>query len=326
MARKNLLKGLMQAAEAEKPQTKSAKTPAPPAKGAIGAVSQSIAELKSRSVMDLDPFLIDPGGVQDRLESDDEEDASLLQSIREYGQQVPVLVRPHPIEKDRYQIVYGRRRVLALRDLGQPVKAMVRDLDDQNLILAQGQENTARRDLSFVEKANFARQLRDEGYKRKIICDALNIDKTEISRMLSVADRIPVEAILAVGSAPGIGRTRWLKLADMLETEAFDGKACAVLAKGETGEDRFEALYHAITLPQRRVREAEKTETRKKVEVSPLTGADGARLGRIRRAAGKTTFVLEAEEEADVAFADWLSEHFEEVHRLWRDRTGNGGA
>jgi ParB family transcriptional regulator, chromosome partitioning protein len=45
---------------------------------------------------------------------------------------------------------------LALRDLGQPVRALVRDFDDAALVMAQGQENGARRDLSFIEKANFA--------------------------------------------------------------------------------------------------------------------------------------------------------------------------
>ena len=136
-------------------------------------------------------------------------------SIAEYGQQVPVLVRPHPKIEGRFQIVYGRRRVLALRDLGQPVKALIRDLDDHELVLAQGQENTARRDLSFIEKCNFARQMVAAGYKRQIICDALSIDKTLISRMLSVADRIPLDVVEAIGAAPSIGRDRWLALADL---------------------------------------------------------------------------------------------------------------
>lgn len=136
-------------------------------------MSRSIADLKARSVIEIDPFLIDPGGMPDRLDSDVNEDADLTRSIAAYGQQVPVLVRPHPDTEGRFQIVYGRRRVLALRDLGQPVKALVRDLDDRQLVLAQGQENTARRDLSFIEKVNFARQMDEAGYDRKVICDAL---------------------------------------------------------------------------------------------------------------------------------------------------------
>ena len=117
MARKNLLKGLIEDAgradtdgEVPKSTLNRLETPQKPAtgrpmKGAIGAVSQSIEALKARSIIDVDPFLIDPGGLQDRLETDDAEDAALLASIREYGQQVPVLVRPHPTDEGRYQII-----------------------------------------------------------------------------------------------------------------------------------------------------------------------------------------------------------------------------
>lgn len=40
-------------------------------------------------------------------------------------------------------------------------------------------------------------EVRDAGYKRKIICDALDIDKTQINRMLSVVDRVPVKVLEA---------------------------------------------------------------------------------------------------------------------------------
>ena len=70
MARKNLLKGLMAPAE-----TKSAASGTPPsgeprAMSAIGAVCASIAELKRRAIIDIDPKRIDAGGLQDRLEMD----------------------------------------------------------------------------------------------------------------------------------------------------------------------------------------------------------------------------------------------------------------
>ena len=250
MARKDLLKGLMEGAE--KPAEEARVNPGRPryTKGAIGAVSQSLADLKTRAITDLDPHLIEAGGMDDRLESDPADDQALTASIETYGQQVPVLVRPHPTTEGRYQIVYGRRRVLAMRDLGQPVKAMIRDLDDAELVMAQGQENSARRDLSFIEKANFARQMRDAGYERKAMCDALHIDKTVISRMLSVVDRIPLEILHTIGAAPGIGRDRWGKMAELIEKDEA-GIAVPSLITGETSDERFESLIKALTLPRR---------------------------------------------------------------------------
>jgi len=284
-------------------------------KGAIGAVGQQIADLKARAVIDLDPHLIRAGGMADRLEDDDTEDARLRDSIAAHGQQVPVLVRPHPEEEDRYQIVYGRRRVLAAQDLGISVKAMVRDLDDRALILAQGQENTARRDLSFIEKAHFARQLRDAGYDRRVIADALNIDKTGISRMLAVADRIPESMLHAIGSAPGIGRARWLKLADMIEADGTTISETTALAYGDTSDARFEAMVHALSLPARRARAAEAAAKKADRRVAePVHGADGRVLGKVRRAGTRTVISLDG----DDGFARWLAGNLGELHRRWQ--------
>ena len=325
MARKNLLKGLMGDGTAPSPAPSADRNtvPAEPArprytKGPIGAVGQSIADLKSRALSEIDPELIDAGGIRDRLEHDDEAHAALVESIREYGQQVPVLVRPHPHQTGRYEIVYGRRRVQAIRDLGQKVKAMIRELDDREAVVAQGQENTARRDLSFIEKANFARQMRDAGYDRRIICDALHIDKTVISRMLSVVDRVPVPVIEAIGAAPSIGRDRWLQLADLVEANSADAGGLPALLKhatDKTSDARFEIVVAGLTKPKK----ATLAEAAKPAPVV-LKTSDGQSDGQARRSAGRLTLTIETK--AAAGFDDWLIENFEEIHREWQSRRG----
>ncbi|WP_171181404.1 plasmid partitioning protein RepB [Ruegeria sp. HKCCD8929] len=306
MARKNLLKGLMDAPPA--PPADEAPSRVDVAKprygsGAIGAVSQSISDLKSRAVQEIDPRMIDQGGLQDRLE-ENAGLAELTESIREYGQQVPVLLRPNPNDGERYQVVYGRRRVAALRELGQPVKALIRVLDDRAVILAQGQENTARRDLSFIEKVNFARQMQDMGYERKVICDALHVDKTLISRMLSVSDRIPEALIQAIGAAPSVGRDRWLKLADLLPRDKM--QRAIDTAIGDTSDDRFEAVLTALT-PRK--------PSAPRID-APLTGADGTELGQLRRSGTKAVLTLNTKKAN--GFEDWLVENISELHHRWK--------
>ena len=110
MARKDLLKALMQPATEGAPP---APQPDRPKRGAIGAVSQSLAELKSRALVEIQADLIDMAGVSDRLDEDEDGIAALKASIREYGQQVPVLLRQSANEEGRFEIVYGRRRVRA---------------------------------------------------------------------------------------------------------------------------------------------------------------------------------------------------------------------
>ena len=71
MARKNLLKGLMDAPPAPPADEAPARVDVAKPRygsGAIGAVSQSISDLKSRAVQEIDPRMIDQGGLQDRLE------------------------------------------------------------------------------------------------------------------------------------------------------------------------------------------------------------------------------------------------------------------
>ncbi len=77
------------------------------------------------TIVDLDPNLVDPSSIRDRIDDDEEEFALFLESIREKGQHQPVLVRPRPDVPGRYVIVFGRRRVRAAKELGQPVRAII---------------------------------------------------------------------------------------------------------------------------------------------------------------------------------------------------------
>lgn len=299
MARKNLLQGLMQGAPAAPDEDA---TPLPRyERGAIGAVSKSIDDLKRRAIIDVPAEMIDNAGFRDRLDDDPEGLATLTESIREYGQQVPVLLRHSPNHDGRYDVVYGRRRVAALKALGQPVKAMVRTLNDRELVIAQGQENSARKDLSFVEKALFAQQMVKAGYDRKIVCDALSIDKTVISRMLTVADTLPLKLIQAIGSAPLIGRDRWLALVQ--RARGADMAALMRAAQGAGSDQRFEAVFAAAAPARPAAPDPQK-----------LTGSNGAALGEARRGKRKTVIELSGEGRE---FGEWLADHLDEVHRNW---------
>ena len=104
---------------------------------------------------------------------DQEQYEELLKAIRERGQDTPILVRPHPSRDGRYMIVFGHRRVRVAKELGREVRAVVKAIDDKTHVVAQGQENSARANLTFIEKAVFAERLEGMGYERDVICSAL---------------------------------------------------------------------------------------------------------------------------------------------------------
>lgn len=304
MARKDLLKDLISGTPATARPAQSPRM----TKGAIGAVSQSIADLRTRALVDVPADLIDDAGLTDRLDEDADGIAALADSIKLYGQQVPVLLRHSANYEGRFDVVYGRRRVAALRLLGQPVKAMLRELNDRDLILAQGQENAARKDLSFIEKANFARQMVGMGFQRKVICDALHIDKTVISRMMAVAEAIPERLIHAIGAAPAAGRDRWLALSERAQGQPLD--AMVASAKGDTSDDRFLAVFDALAAPRR------PASTRlASAPPAPLLATGGAALGQVRRSKGRTIFELSPNQDR---FADWLAENIAQLHADWQ--------
>lgn len=194
-------------------------------RGAFSAIEEENERLRDQlnnaeTVVELDPAHLHPSFVDDRLEDNNAESFSaFVTSIRDFGQQVPILARPHPDTPDHYQIAYGHRRWRACRQLGRPVRAIVKEMTDEALIVSQGKENSERRDLSFIEKAMFALALRQKGFDRQTIAQALgrleDRELTYISIITSVAEGLPERLVRAIGPAPRSGRPKWERLAKL---------------------------------------------------------------------------------------------------------------
>jgi ParB family transcriptional regulator, chromosome partitioning protein len=179
------------------------------------ALRAAVAE--AETIIEIDPSLIDPSPFPDRFADEGGPSFAMLKgSIAERGQEVPVLLRPHPLSAGRYQTAFGHRRIRALRELGRPVRALVRVLSDDDLAAAQGIENAARADLSFIERAVFALRLEEAGRPRAVVQQALAIDKAEASKLVAVARAVPTPIVMAIGKSARAGRPRWQMLADAL--------------------------------------------------------------------------------------------------------------
>lgn len=199
------------------------------ARGATRSLMNSLGELAEKAakadellqsdlIVEIDPAAIDDSFVTDRLPDDeDAKDKELREAIESQGQKSPVRLRVHPDHPARYQIVFGHRRVRVARALGRPVKSVIEALSDIEHVIAQGQENSAREDLSFIERAMFAKQLLDRGFDRETIQAALSVDAPMVTRMLSVATRVPANVVQGIGRAKGVGRDRWQEFAQLIE-------------------------------------------------------------------------------------------------------------
>lgn len=262
MSRKATINNLfVQKGEAPAPKSASA-SPDRVGTGAISSMRTSLKQLTESAkaatrlqeqiavgavLIEIEPDKIDGSPVADRIATEIDHDFDeLVESLKHSGQQVPILVRP--IKEGRFQIAYGHRRVRAAVKLGIKVKALVREMTDAELVVAQGKENLDRKDLSYIERAQFARGLEAQGFDRPVIMAALSTDKTDLSRYLSVAAAIPDRIIKAIGPAPKTGRPRWVALAEKLEADA--GKAETVIGTAEfralDTDARFAAVFKAF--------------------------------------------------------------------------------
>ena len=142
------------------------------------------------------------------------------------------------------QAIYA---MLACARLGRPVRALLKSRSDDALRLAQGRENNARQDLAFIGRAQFAAALMEKGMTRAMVCGALGVDKSELTRFLSVANGLPEGLAARIGRAPRAGRPRWMKLLALVH----DKGETAVMAAMETvtaadSDQRFKGLLATL--------------------------------------------------------------------------------
>jgi ParB family chromosome partitioning protein len=233
--------------------------------GAVNAIRSTFADIErenealrtaaagSERIVEIEAELIDPSPFPDRFtDSDDSAFAALKASLADRGQDVPVLLRPHPAAAGRYQTAYGHRRIKALGELGRPVRALIRALADEELAAAQGVENSARADLSFIERAAFALRLERAGCSRATIQQALTIDKAEASKLIAVASAVPEDLIAAIGRAPRAGRPRWQEMAEAVRRNDSVRRVRALVQEpGFRGRDSDGRFLAALAVARR---------------------------------------------------------------------------
>lgn len=275
-------------------------------RGTIGSVRAGLG-----GIQDIETANILPWGPDDRLgveltavNQGDHLDTiqDLVESIQSTGQQVPVLLRPSREEDGHFDVIYGRRRILACRYLGQPVKALIRTLDDAEALMAKGLENASRTELSFYERARFAEAILEQDYSRAQACQALAISKNTLSQLERITRLVPTPIGDSIGAAPGAGRPKWTALASAFENGQIDeGRAMRVLeacSEDAASDDRLEAVLKELT--RRGPRD------RNDVERSPIQG--------VQIKSGRSSITVSVAKTGDAKpFAQWLDAHLDQL-------------
>lgn len=286
-------------------------------------VAAGVRELQERSeladrllggehIIELDTDVILPSPIPDRFESayTSRAIADIAESMRERGQIVPGMVRPVN-GSQRFQIVYGRRRLAAAKLLGIKFKAVVRELSDEEAVVLQGEENAGREDLSFIEKCVFALAQETLGFRRETICASLATGKSHISEMIKIASAIPHEMLIKIGSAPSVGRGRWAEFAERYCSTGRAAQVADAAARPKFQElesdKRFDALNNLVA-----ARIAHEMPRALALNSSQWRSGNG-RLGMVAKGT-PTGFTLQFKQQDASDFGKWLSANTEDLY------------
>lgn len=152
--------------------------------------------LKSLPISAISPL---PG--QPRTHFDEAALGELAESIRARGVIQPIIVRPHG--EGRYQLVAGERRWRAAQKAQlHEIPALVRELEEREVMALALIENLQREDLNPVEEARAYRRLADEdGMTQAEIAGLIDKSRSHVAnmqRLLELPD--DVLGLMAAGS------------------------------------------------------------------------------------------------------------------------------
>ncbi len=141
---------------------------------------------------------IDSNPFQPRLDFDAQELESLSESIKVQGVLQPILVRRHPSNAERYQIIAGERRFRAAGMAGlTEIPALQREMEDSDAAVVALVENLQRQDLNPLEEAEgYQRLLEEFGLTQEALGHAVSKSRSHIGntiRLLRLPEQVKKE-------------------------------------------------------------------------------------------------------------------------------------
>lgn len=171
-----------------------------------------------------------------RVFYDDDDTAELMTSMRQNGLLSPVKLSP--LSGDKYEVVFGNRRLVAAKKLGwKTIPSILENIKtDENFAIQNTIENMQRVDISMAEQGRIFKKLLMAGLTTEQISSRVGVQKRKVQLCLDVFTRIPKKYQKKVMLNP------WSK------KEGHIGAAQAItltrtLSKIKVNEEEKEALF-----------------------------------------------------------------------------------
>jgi len=217
-------------------------------KGLAALIPEKVRRKSEIGIQYLKIDSIKPNKYQPRENFNKQKLDELILSIKEKGVIQPVLVRAR---EEGYELIAGERRLRAVKQLGiKEIPAMVRNVDDADMIGLALVENIQRDELGPIEEAHAYQRLMDEfEYTQDKIGQVVGKDNTTISntvRLLTLPKKI--QDYLANG-ALSVGHAKVLLSVDGLEARLDFSRR---VVKNELSVRSLENLIRKKKTPKRK--------------------------------------------------------------------------
>ncbi|MFB9959536.1 ParB/RepB/Spo0J family partition protein [Agromyces bracchium] len=252
------------------------------------AVEANLVTVPGAHLARLNPDDIVPNAQQPRSVFDADDLEELVHSVREFGVLQPIVVRPHPDEPGKYELVMGERRLRATKAAGlDSIPAVVKDTANEAMLRDALLENLHRSQLNPLEEASAYQQLlADFGITQEELASRIGRSRPQISntlRLLKLPEPVQVRvaagvlsagharAILAAGDPQAMQR-----LADKIVNEDLSVRAAEAIVSAAPKQARVKpaAGKRQEFLDDLSTRLGDRLDTRVKISL-------GARKGQI---------------------------------------------
>ena len=214
------------------------------------ATAEGLVNVPGARLVHLNPDDIVPNAHQPRSNFDPDDLAELVHSVREFGVLQPIVVRPHPDEPGKYELVMGERRLRATKAAGLDViPAVVKDTANEAMLRDALLENLHRSQLNPLEEASAYQQLlADFGITQEELATRIGRSRPQISntlRLLKLPESVQLRVaagVLSAGHARAILSTgdpeSMQRLADKIVNEELSVRAAEAIASEEPSQSR----------------------------------------------------------------------------------------
>ncbi|HEY3696075.1 ParB/RepB/Spo0J family partition protein [Phenylobacterium sp.] len=212
------------------------------------------AQQGARSRAETPIELIQPNPDQPRRSFPEAEIEELAQSIREKGVLQPILLRPAPRAPGRFEIVVGERRWRAAQRAGLvAVPAVVRELDDLQVLEIAIVENVQREDLNALEEAMAYKALLERfGRTQEAVARAVSKSRSHVANTLRLLQLPPAvqdhvaAGRLSAGHARAIAASEnAAALAERIVAAGLSVREAETMARADKGAPRKAAARKA---------------------------------------------------------------------------------